>query len=74
MYFDWEKWDLLPRIPQNLLVGFAIKTIALLPDAYPIFWPSFVSIQTCRNLKGALESLYIKYGEDRLRTMGDMMS
>ena len=44
MYFDWEKWDLLPRIPQNLLVGFAIKTIALLPDAYPIFWPSFVSI------------------------------
>ena len=45
MYYDWEKWDLLPRIPQNLLVGFAIKAIALLSDAYPIFWLSLKSIR-----------------------------
>ena len=29
MYYDWEKWDLLPRIPQNLLVGFAIKVFVI---------------------------------------------
>ena len=33
MYFDWEKWDLSPLIPQNLLVGSAINYIALLSVA-----------------------------------------
>ena len=45
MNYDWEKWDLLPSIPQNLLVGSVIKHIALLSDAYPIFWLSLKSIR-----------------------------
>ena len=44
-YFDWEKWDILPLIPQNLLVGSAIKDIAHLSDGYPLLWPSLKSIR-----------------------------
>ena len=45
MYFDREKWDLLPLIPQNLLFGSAMKDIAHLSNGYPLLWPRLKSMR-----------------------------